>query len=411
MSASVTSEQALHWLQVQLEGLNEVRNLDVRNPSFRQWRQNTLTILQRIWPDDEARHHRFKKVPFSPPSSKSDDRFTRDLYERGCAEARRLLTAWIGEVSTSGVVASRTAGERAGAPDAAMRTPAPPRASDPAPARPHAEKVAARGAERTPGNGARAGERPTKAGKRSRPKLKDMLGLNELSLVETEGGEPPPQRSTPAEPPRLELVRGPSAMDGPPPAAATIPAAPVDSSAQAPGGPSAPPPGDALGASIADAIEIASVGSLADAIAEATSGLAETPSPPPTAQALPSPPVAPPDDIDITREAGPRLEATAIAPPRPPRTGEDLLQRSAPSLGSYAARSFVALAADVEDLGVPAAHCERVRAALLDFAPRLDHGPMAWAQVSDVVALVMQYPELGRRALPLLLPHIYSAAA
>src|SRR2546428_827606 len=116
MSESVTAEQAQHWLNLQLEGLNEVRNLAARDPAFRQWRQNTLRITQRIWPEDPARAHRFRRVPFSPPSAKAEERLTRDHSQRGCAEARRLLVGWIQEVGTAGIRPGPLADEAAAEP-------------------------------------------------------------------------------------------------------------------------------------------------------------------------------------------------------------------------------------------------------------------------------------------------------
>ena len=77
---------------------------------------------------------------------------------------------------------------------------------------------------------------------------------------------------------------------------------------------------------------------------------------------------------------------------------------------SYVARVFISMAADVEDLGVPEGHRERVRLALLDLAHHLDCGSVTWVLLRDAVTLVMHYPALGRQAVPLLLPYLENAA-
>ena len=79
-------------------------------------------------------------------------------------------------------------------------------------------------------------------------------------------------------------------------------------------------------------------------------------------------------------------------------------------LVSYVARAFIGLAGDLEELGVPEGHSERVRLALLDLAHHLDTGSVTWALMRDAVTLVMHYPALGRQALPLLLPYLENAA-
>jgi hypothetical protein len=80
------------------------------------------------------------------------------------------------------------------------------------------------------------------------------------------------------------------------------------------------------------------------------------------------------------------------------------------TLVSYVARAFIALAGDVEELGVPEGHRDRVQLALLDLAHHLDCGSVTWVLMRDAVTLVMHYPALGRQALPLLLPFLENAA-
>src|SRR5439155_3851041 len=54
------------------------------------------------------------KIPFTPPSVRAEEREAREIYEKACAEARRLLHLWISEIDLRGVLAS---GEGAGLPE------------------------------------------------------------------------------------------------------------------------------------------------------------------------------------------------------------------------------------------------------------------------------------------------------
>src|SRR5207249_1899372 len=75
-----------------------------------------LTVAQRIWPDDPAYADRFRKVPFTARSVRSEERESRDAFEKGCSEARGLLRLWITEVQKQGL-SSAPAGPAAAAPD------------------------------------------------------------------------------------------------------------------------------------------------------------------------------------------------------------------------------------------------------------------------------------------------------
>ena len=83
--------KAGEWLRQQIDELGALRNASVRDPQFKAWRQNTLTFIQRIWPGDTTKSERFRRVPFTPPSTKHDARTGREYYERGCGEALEYL--------------------------------------------------------------------------------------------------------------------------------------------------------------------------------------------------------------------------------------------------------------------------------------------------------------------------------
>jgi len=101
------------------------------------------------------------------------------------------------------------------------------------------------------------------------------------------------------------------------------------------------------------------------------------------------------------------------ARPRPvQRRGAEATPAKAQPLPSRdsAASRMLAIAADVETLGVPESHRARVRAALMDLARQLDEPELSWDVLRDAVQFVMVYPAIARRALPLLLPFLDLAA-
>jgi hypothetical protein len=76
----------------------------------------------------------------------------------------------------------------------------------------------------------------------------------------------------------------------------------------------------------------------------------------------------------------------------------------------FTATALFALAGDLEEIGVPEDHIERVRDELLTMARALGQGDPDWATLRRATAAVMEYPELGRKAVPLLLPYFEIAA-
>jgi hypothetical protein len=92
--------------------------------------------------------------------------------------------------------------------------------------------------------------------------------------------------------------------------------------------------------------------------------------------------------------------------PRPAR-------RSPPAGSTYqnpTANALSVIASDVSALGVPERHRATTRAALLDLAGHLDRHDLTWPSLREAVHLVMEYPILARRVLPLLLPYLEEAA-
>lgn len=100
---SPAAQRAIEWLEQQISDLNEIRNATARDPSFKNWRQATLTVLQRIWAGDQSRIERFRRIPFSPVDPRADARAVRESYSRGCQEAGRVLKTLIDEIQRDGV--------------------------------------------------------------------------------------------------------------------------------------------------------------------------------------------------------------------------------------------------------------------------------------------------------------------
>ena len=98
------ASRARSELEKQLVELSRLRNANTRDSEFKVWRQATLTLIQRVWEGDDSRSSRFRSVPFSPGSSRADAKLTREWFERGCAEAARLLRDLIEEINEHGII-------------------------------------------------------------------------------------------------------------------------------------------------------------------------------------------------------------------------------------------------------------------------------------------------------------------
>ena len=103
MSHGETVERATQWLQDLINELPGLRNATSRDPGFKNWRQNAITILQRIWPADQNHAERFRRIPFSPVDPRADVRTQRESFSRGCQEAGRVLNSFIEEIHAHGV--------------------------------------------------------------------------------------------------------------------------------------------------------------------------------------------------------------------------------------------------------------------------------------------------------------------
>lgn len=97
------AQRAREWLERQLAELGQLRNATRRDQTFKNWRQQTLTVIQRVWPGDTRRSERFRRIPFTPPSAHANERQVREYYERGWGEAGIMLRELLAEINLLGL--------------------------------------------------------------------------------------------------------------------------------------------------------------------------------------------------------------------------------------------------------------------------------------------------------------------
>lgn len=77
---------------------------------------------------------------------------------------------------------------------------------------------------------------------------------------------------------------------------------------------------------------------------------------------------------------------------------------------SPSALAIMAMAVEIEALGVPEGDRPRVREALLDLARKLDTPQLSWRQLRMTMEVVMEYPAIARRVMPMIVPFLDRAA-
>jgi hypothetical protein len=118
------AQRAREWLEHQLADLGQLRNATRRDHNFKTWRQQTLTVIQRVWPGETRRVDRFRRIPFSPPTPHASVDQVREYYERGWGEAGVLLREFLAEINLLGLPQIR-AGTYAGSETEAAMGPMP----------------------------------------------------------------------------------------------------------------------------------------------------------------------------------------------------------------------------------------------------------------------------------------------
>ena len=449
MSRSEATERSQRWLQEQLDVLGGLRNATARDPSFKLWRQNTVTVLQRIWPGEPLRSEKFRRIPFSVSGSRPDPGSARGMYDRGCVEASAYLKSLIGEIEVHGVADAEpierdalpgshgeedfptvelpgrgasvphgpdtgdndivldlggTASTKPIAPEASheeslarptlkielpdsIRTPA--AAAMPATPATPATPVTSTSHNATPSSAPARAARGGKSGRRGgKQRLKDMLGLSHLTA--------------PIESESHEVNEVPAAPE---------PAAAIEPTPQ-------PEPASAESGVFTTKPSRRGRGKHQVTIESLIS---------PEFREVPAPPAAPepaPTDAAAAAAAAaddePAIDSEAFA-----RATEDFLKNS-PVLGLMGkpvvrakdeqqwldpdAVAVSTLSDDAARLGVPEGRRAATRAQLLELATRLEAGDPDWALLRESMNVAMEFPELARRLVPVLLPWLERAA-
>lgn len=110
MSAPTHVQRCREWIKEQIDAMGTLRTSNQRDLIFKSWRQNTVTVLQRIWPEDLERVERFRRIVFTPPHSRADLKLTREWFGKGIGESRTYLQSILDIIDREGVPDPATAG-------------------------------------------------------------------------------------------------------------------------------------------------------------------------------------------------------------------------------------------------------------------------------------------------------------
>lgn len=152
---------------------------------------------------------------------------------------------------------------------------------------------------------------------------------------------------------------------------------------------------------------------------------APVPPPAPTRARTPAPPAPPAPASPVPRPPETVLPAwttpsapvpappkpVAPKPPAPPpvQVAQPPVQAAKPApvaKSSPTSAALVAIAAQVDRLGVPESQCAAASSALIDLAKQLDEGIASFDSIREILWIVADYPALARRTIPLLIPHL-----
>jgi len=132
--------------------------------------------------------------------------------------------------------------------------------------------------------------------------------------------------------------------------------------------------------------------------------------PPPTAPSAQAPiapaaqaPMAPPAPPVEVQPTAPPVQAKPAAPAQPRAKAP---APAASPASSPTSAALMAIAGQVDRLGVPEGQCDAAREALIDFAKQLDERIASWDSIREILWIIADYPALARRTIPLLIPHL-----
>lgn len=461
MSAADDRERARGWLAEQLEQLDGLCNANPRDPSFKLWRQNTLTVLQRIWPHEPYRSERFRRITFSPATAKPAGALVREFFTRGCDEAKEYLASLVEEIEIVGAPRPSEPRRRAAGDEAHREDDVPlvdldavssGSSTAPSPGYAMEDNVLDLGA---PSSASLAGA-DSPGGP---PKLKvELRPFGQRPDVDTHAPAPrvpapklvPPtarDANAPADPGaaphdpggEAPLVLPPIGSE-PVPAPEGIERTPVrPAAAQAPKRVAKParPKKSGPKAKLKNLLGfdhlVSQVSSHATDVPAPTPPPAATPpaaSVPPAASAPPPKPIAVPPAASVPPAPAPEPEppvpeASELDAEAFTRATEDFM-RNSPVLGLQGkpvqratdvtqfldpdAVAVATFAADLARFGVDETARGTLRATLLELASAIDQGAPEWAALRRAVSDAMAYPDLARRLVPVLLPWFERAA-
>ena len=384
------AKRARTWLEAQIVELGALRNASTRDSGFKQWRQHTLTLIQRIWVGDSTKASRFKRIPFTTPGTKADRDQVRNAYEKGCGEALSCLRQLLDEIDERPPrLASQVEPEGS-----------PPSLDLNRIIEPDVDADVRHGAPKLPIS-RKPGIRPALGPESFEPSELDLrevrnLPASDRSQHAPEEEIPPPPRRLAQEPPRRQAEEPPRRPAEPPRRQAEEPPrrhtedvkrrmqetvrGQADTSRRPIGEPPRHPAEQPARRSADEP--------------------ARRPDEPPKRSDEPG-------EHEVVRRAmADFLDASPVfaAMDRMEREQGDE-PRISPS-----AFALAALASELADLGVPAPHREFVRDALKELAKHIDHRDLTWDELREAVAVVMEFRGVARRVLPLLVPFLDEAA-
>lgn len=414
-------------LTEQIEQLRTLANASARDPGFKLWRQNTLTVLQRVWPGDSTRSERFRRIAFTPAPGKPDGEMVRESFALGCTDTTAYLNALIEMIDREGVppapeVAREALPTAVGTREDDFPVLELPAAGAPASASrvldqsdSLADMASMPGTDA--GRDAGAPAPPQFKGKLTAPPINSADAPQSLSM----------QRSA-----ALKVEHSPGMAHVAPPAA---PEAPVVSAAPeataAPVSPEAPAaPVAEVGAMVikrtarpAKGRRPAPKGRLKDMLGlgslVAPSMPESEPAPELVLELTPVPAPEPAVEAPLESEL-PLVDAAAAE-----QATQDFM-RSSPVLGLQGkpvqrtsddtgfsdpdAIAVATLAGDVGRHGVPEDARAALRVTLLELAHQLEEKSLPWASLHIAVTSAMEYPDVARRLMPVVLPWMERAA-
>jgi hypothetical protein len=115
----------------------------------------------------------------------------------------------------------------------------------------------------------------------------------------------------------------------------------------------------------------------------------------------------------VQREPDPQSQVADLLNKSPVFDASARPKRRAPGETMYKSPTAIAVAGianEVAAFGVPDRYRAIARAAMLDLAGHLDRRDLTWQTLRESIHFVMEYPDLARRILPLLLPYLEQAA-